>query len=216
MKCKSCNEDVPPKFTHALVANVCPYCGEKIIDEKLQEILGELKISLGDAKDYMDAVEDWLFHNFSLKKIKPEEVVVNKEEYQKMVEKNQSPVFVKGQGNSFHRADDGNTESQAEGPAQPVTAFAKRAGITKVKRAVDFIKGHTIGAADPSEFVGVDPEYGDVSAMPEDDKNVAPLPKDSSLEGIFDSGSLNNESRELELQKLKRLNAGGGLFNRRD
>src|SRR5271168_5392906 len=78
MKCKSCQEDVPPKFTHALAVNICPLCGQEIMDIRLKNILGELKVALGDAKDYMDEVEDWLYSNFNLKRIKPNEVVVDR------------------------------------------------------------------------------------------------------------------------------------------
>src|ERR1700722_4065132 len=78
MKCKSCHEDVPPKFTHALAVNICPLCGKEIMDTKLQNILGELKTALSSAQEYSEEVEDWLLSNYSLKKIKANEVVVDK------------------------------------------------------------------------------------------------------------------------------------------
>src|ERR1700674_2861148 len=80
MRCKSCSEDVPPKFSHAFTTNVCPLCGAEIMDAKLQSVLGQLKVALNDAKEYADQVSDWLFSNYALKKIAENEIVVDKNE----------------------------------------------------------------------------------------------------------------------------------------
>jgi hypothetical protein len=225
MKCKSCKEDVPPKFAHAIATNMCPLCGQEIMDAKLQNILGELKIALGDAKDYMAEVEDWLFSNFSLRKIKENEIVVDKEANEKskmQFENIQTEKTKRHVGNPGVMVNRNEQDEQVEDDIvvedKPSTVFAKRAGVHNVKRAVDFIKGRSTGAADPSEFQGVDEEYGDIV---EDHKDLNPLNNSerNQMANIF----RNEDSKvldELEMQKLKRLqsqgaiNGGSGFFRR--
>ena len=69
MKCQSCQEVVSPKFKAALSSNLCPFCGDKIISEKLQEILAELQVIMKDAEEFPDEVADWFFADHQLKKI---------------------------------------------------------------------------------------------------------------------------------------------------
>lgn len=222
MRCKSCKEDVPPKFAHALSVNICPLCGKEIMDGRLQEILGELKIALGDAKEYIDEVEDWLFSNYSLKRVKDNEVLVDKNQLEnlriqakeKFVNKSDHPVSP-GKGVSVHRAED---EEDVVVDEKPSTVFAKRAGVPNHRKALDFIKG-SMGAADPSEFKGVDEEYGNVDP---EGSNGTPLSsrEQSEMASIFRQDDV-AKIQELELQKLKRLQAqsavsggGGGFFRR--
>ena len=239
MKCKSCNEDVPPKFTHALAVNICPLCGKDIMDIKLKNILGELKIAFDESKEYMDAVEDWLFSNYSLKKVKSNEIIIDKNHLSTIdtnhiaadtrnnFEKSSpQPSVHHNPGVMVNRKDEARAELNDdivvdEISEKPSTVFAKRAGVIHPKNALDFIKGRSsVGAADPSEFQGTDEEYGD---MEETDDNLNPLnaSEKNQMAGLFKSADLGSGSRELELQKLKRLQAqssvaggGGGFFRR--
>src|ERR1700722_3546425 len=71
MRCKSCKEDVPPKFAHAISVNVCPLCGQEIMVAQLQKILNDLKNVMNETKEYSEEVADWLFSNYGLKKWEP-------------------------------------------------------------------------------------------------------------------------------------------------
>lgn len=232
MKCKSCQEDVPPKFTHAFAVNICPLCGQEIMDTKLQTILGELKSALGDAKDYMEAVEDWLLSNYSLKKIKPNEVLVDKIKLQTLEQKSanahsfgqlpgNSPAahVPSGPGAMVNRREDSDDVIVDE---KPTSIFHQRAGVINQKKALDFIKGKTsTGAADPSEFEGVDEEYGEMDEPATGNQNPLSVNEQRAMANIFKGNDLGSTSQELELQKLKRLQAqsavaggGGGAFRR--
>lgn len=226
MFCKSCKEDVPPKFTHAFAVNICPLCGQEIMDIKLKNILGELKVALGDAQDYMAEVEDWLFSNFGLKKIGANDTVIDKAKLQVLEQKSAALTssIIKhpgtGPGVTVNRREDGD---DVEVDEKATTVFAKRAGVMHAKTAVDFIKGKTtLGAADPSEFQGVDDEYGDTDLM-ETAGNETPLStvEKNQMASMFKENDLANASPALELQKLKRVQAqnavaggGGGFFRR--
>lgn len=212
MKCMQCKEDVPPKFTHAISVNICPLCGKEIMSVKLKNILADLKIALSDAQDHMEEVSDWLLSNYGLRQLKQTEVVVEESELIALRDRARKPdpnSFTNKQGASVRRSDndDGDEVSVDNSNA---TVFAKRAGVPiNSKKALDFIrgKGSSSGAADPSEFVGEDDEYGDINAP----ENNPPLPMNrrdqNQLEGIFD----NNADKILEMEKLKRLHQSNAL-----
>lgn len=195
MKCKSCNEDVPPKFTHAISVNICPLCGQEIMSAKLQNILGELKIAFGDAKEYMSEIEDWLYSNYSFKKINEDQIVINKSELKK--ELNNPPIKV--------NRSEGDEIVLDEPRAQSV--FERRAGIKNHKKNLDFIKGRSFGPAHPSEFKDDEAEWNDA------EQQALQNNEDVDMNNLFDT----DDSRTLELEKIKKIrsqNSGGGAFRR--
>jgi hypothetical protein len=66
MKCISCESEINPKFKHALDINVCPFCGEHIMEEHLKNCLASLAIAMEDMTKYPDQLNDWMLsnHNF--------------------------------------------------------------------------------------------------------------------------------------------------------
>lgn len=223
MKCKSCNEDVPPKFTHALAVNICPLCGKEIMDTKLQNILGELKTAFSSAQEYMEAVEDWLLSNYSLKKIKPNEVVVDKNQLKAPRPEKPGPSATPAHGSPVmvnRKDDDEDSQEEIVIDEQP-SVWAKRSGVIHPKKALDFIKGKaSLGAADPSEFQGMDEEYGDMEEPSMQNLNPLSANEANQMAAMFKGNDLGKASQELEMQKLKRLQAssniaGGSGFIRR-
>jgi hypothetical protein len=180
------------------------------MSQKLQTIIGQLKVSLDDALDVMGEVEDWLFNNYGLKKVAANEIVIDKNEL-----KTQSLKIAHNPGVRVNRAEDGD---HVEVDDKPITEFARRAGIITAKKAVDMIKGkagRTSGAADPSEFVGVDDEYGDEEVFVPESSNQRLPAGDNPLEGLFDGAGENKISKELEMMKLRKLQyQGEGKFRR--
>lgn len=65
MKCISCESEINPKFKHALDINVCPFCGEHIMEEHLKNCLASLAIAMGDMIKYPDQLNDWLLSNYN-------------------------------------------------------------------------------------------------------------------------------------------------------
>jgi hypothetical protein len=205
MKCKSCTEEIPSKFAHAISVNICPLCGKEIMDTKLQSILNDLSNIFNESKDYMKEIEDWLASNFQLKKFDPNEMPANFS----------STVVKPGKGVAVLRRDE-DDQGDDVGDDTEMSVFAKRAGVKKpkaVKKAVDFIKNGT-GAADPEDFVGEDDESGMIVDMP---VSKAPLSSNEKyeMENMFDTDNSKLEQM-MELEKLKRLrnNPGGTSFGR--
>ena len=71
MKCKSCNSEINPKWKHAIDNNICPFCGESIMDEELKKMFSSLRIIMNDLinYNYVDQLEDWLISNYQFVKI---------------------------------------------------------------------------------------------------------------------------------------------------
>lgn len=63
MKCISCEAEINPKFKHALDINVCPFCGEHIMEEHLKNCLAALTVAMSDMVKYPDQLSDWLLSN---------------------------------------------------------------------------------------------------------------------------------------------------------
>jgi hypothetical protein len=219
VRCRSCKEDVPPKFTHAISVNVCPLCGQEIMVAQLQKILNDLKSIMNETKEYSEEVADWLFSNYGLKKFEPQKELPNDFTNVKYPTADLiAPPHNKP--NAIRRAgDDVEVELPSENTGTPMgnpSLFAKRAGVKPMASYKDVIsKIQGAGAADPSEFQGEDDEYGAVN-MADEMSQQAPLGQQGQNEliSIFE----NQDTKVLELEKLKRLRQqtanGGGKIRR--
>jgi hypothetical protein len=223
MKCNTCAEEISPKFTAAIAANSCPFCGQEIMSQQLQEILTALQNVFREAADYMEQVEDWLAQNFSLKKVREDQVVIDKAKLAQSQQFNFPGSSGKG-GFAIKRS-----ETQEDGDLkenQPQTIFSARAGLKsiKAKKDIEFIMSQGGGAADASEFVGVDDEGQ--SVVMDRELPVAPplyIPDGSNpLEGMFGEPD-EPKNNVLEMDKLKRLQrqqmstfGGSAIVGRRD
>src|SRR5574338_267235 len=63
MKCISCETEINPKWKHAIDINVCPFCGEHIMEEHLKNCLSNLAVAMEDMLKYPDQLNDWLLSN---------------------------------------------------------------------------------------------------------------------------------------------------------
>lgn len=60
MKCLSCSADVSPQWKHAIDNNLCPICGNIIMEETLKTLLSTLSKTIDSLKDHKDYLDDWL------------------------------------------------------------------------------------------------------------------------------------------------------------
>ena len=197
MQCKSCKNDIPPKFIHAISVNICPLCGQGIMDAELQSILNELKSVMDKSDKYKDEVSDWLFSNYGLKKSNNQ----NASNQQDIFDATKPGINVE--------------QGQLLPEKEEMSVFAKRAGLKpeNFKKVIEHIQ-----SADISEFQGIDDEYGDVNSTLNDVEldEQSPINRNESkaLMSIFKE----DDAKALELEKLKRLNtklpSSGGMFRR--
>jgi hypothetical protein len=197
MKCNSCSEDVPAKFQHAISINSCPLCGEHIVDPNVQIIINDLKAVLNKASEHMDQIEDWLFTNFQLRKLKEDEIVINKNELPATVRDEERQGG--GKPKPLRRANGDVEEGVGTGQINP-------------KNAIEFIKkGGAGGLADPSLYVGTDDEGNEIDLASEagDGLNRNELGQMTNLFGDGMQIDPKESARaDAHLQKLKSLRRG--------
>lgn len=63
MQCVSCKIEINPKWTHAIDINVCPFCGDLILEEHLKNLFASLRATMDSLKDYPLQVNDWMLSN---------------------------------------------------------------------------------------------------------------------------------------------------------
>jgi len=199
MKCNSCSEDVPAIFSYAISMNACPLCGGNIVDPNVQIIINDLKAVLNKANDHMDQIEDWLFTNFQLRKVKENEIVIDKNELPATVRDDERQQG-KGKGINVRRANgDGESDGVGTGQINP-------------KNAIDFIKkGGAGGLADPSLFVGTDDEGNEIDLASEAGEGLNKN-EVNQMANLFGDG-MHSDPRDsaradAHIQKLKSLRRG--------
>jgi Zn-finger nucleic acid-binding protein len=65
MKCISCESEINPKFKYAIEQNVCPFCGDNIMEELLKTLLVSLRDTMEKMRQYPQQLDDWLLSNYS-------------------------------------------------------------------------------------------------------------------------------------------------------
>jgi hypothetical protein len=60
MKCLSCEMEINPKWKHAIDANMCPFCGESIMEEQLKNLFSLLGDAMEQLSDYPEPLNDWM------------------------------------------------------------------------------------------------------------------------------------------------------------
>lgn len=65
MKCISCEVEINPKWKHAVEINVCPFCGQHILEEHLKNLLTSLAETMAKLQSYPEQVNDWLLSNYN-------------------------------------------------------------------------------------------------------------------------------------------------------
>lgn len=65
MKCISCDTEINPKWKHAIDINVCPFCGQHIMEEHLKNCVAALAAAMDEMQKYPEQLDDWLLSNHS-------------------------------------------------------------------------------------------------------------------------------------------------------
>ena len=65
MKCMSCESEINTKWTHAIDNNLCPFCGQNIMDKRLKELFCALRITMDELSQYSEQMNDWLLSNYN-------------------------------------------------------------------------------------------------------------------------------------------------------
>lgn len=63
MKCMSCQMEINPQWKHAIDMNVCPFCGQGIMEEHLKNLFSSLRQNMDLLNEYPDQLNDWMLSN---------------------------------------------------------------------------------------------------------------------------------------------------------
>jgi Zn-finger nucleic acid-binding protein len=63
MNCISCQAEINPKWVHAIENNVCPSCGQVIMEEHLKGLFSTLRKTMEQLNPYQDQLDDWMLSN---------------------------------------------------------------------------------------------------------------------------------------------------------
>jgi hypothetical protein len=75
MQCISCDSEINPKWKHAIDQNVCPYCGQAIMDENLKSLLSILADTMEKMQEYPAQLNDWMLSNYNFIKTDSEQLI---------------------------------------------------------------------------------------------------------------------------------------------
>lgn len=75
MKCISCQLEIDPKWRHAIEKNICPFCGESILNPILKELLSSLFDTMTKLQEFPEELNDWMFSNFNYIKTDAENLI---------------------------------------------------------------------------------------------------------------------------------------------
>ena len=65
MKCMSCTSEINPKWKHAIDSNICPFCGQNVMEENLKDLFTDLRLTMdGLVANYPEQLTDWLLSNY--------------------------------------------------------------------------------------------------------------------------------------------------------
>lgn len=187
MKCKSCSEDIPQKFGHAIATNICPYCGDEIMELELQSALVDLREIMKIAEKYQVEVFDWLHSNYDLISKDSDEYKALKERAEIIPVRQPAKEAIKSMDpNTVELDRNGNQISGAPIQDQATTSvFMKRAQVKPEQKNLRDIVSQIkkSGGVTTSITAEADPE--DVAAMEAElggDEGVGSLNGGSSME----------------------------------
>jgi hypothetical protein len=229
MKCNSCSEEVSSKFAHAIATNVCPFCGETIMDVNLQLVLNGLREVMTESvkQEFIPQTFDWLKSNFNL-------ISVESDEYQQLIHNNEqlkneleelksrggkgSAPLKKNIKPEFVVDEEGNQLQVNGTPIQPdviTSGFAERAGIKqtnqdKFKEMINKMKKNAM-SSDDSLPVGPPTSFSDMMNLPMEQLEKMEMAQVGGMSGPmsaidqgFDDGSIDPIMNQF-------LNYGGGV-----
>jgi len=66
MECLSCKTSIDLKWKHAIENNLCPLCGDKMMDDEFKNNFSLLREVMDSIKSNLPSIETWLFENYDL------------------------------------------------------------------------------------------------------------------------------------------------------
>lgn len=138
MKCMSCEMEINPKWKHAIDINICPFCGQGIMEEHLKNLFTTLRETMDKLQEYPSQLNDWMLSNHNYIKTDSELLpnFLPKEYVKEIVKAEEEKDFQERKNNKFTvtvKTDAGEEEVVAEKiqTDEKTNEFFKRAEAIK-------------------------------------------------------------------------------------
>ena len=218
MKCISCDTDISPKWRHAIDANVCPFCGQHIVEEHLKNCLVSLAKAMEEMQKYPEQLNDWLLSNHGYIKtdspdlksyLTPEAAQEVRKEAKsaEAQEKRHSTVTIKLPGGKTQEVQVEKTQSE-----ERTSGFFERAealkSVGKAPRnpgeagAPKSVLEKTSHLRELAQKIKAEAAGGFAAHDPSDQYQMAPMSdnyegQDAQMDGEIDYADLINSSQEI-------------------
>jgi len=103
MKCISCEVEINPKWKHALELNICPFCGQDIMDNQLKTLLSSLRETMEKLSEYPVQLNDWMLSNHNYIKTDSEDLpnYLSKDLLKELYKENDERDFLERKNKKF-------------------------------------------------------------------------------------------------------------------
>lgn len=118
----SCEMEINPKWTHAIDINVCPFCGQGIMEEHLKNLFSSLRQTMESLKDYPEQLNDWMLsnHNYiktdspNIKLYMPKKYIeeIKNQRDDEVYEEQKAAAHIEPNKKSIIKIDNGNGQEQ--------------------------------------------------------------------------------------------------------
>ena len=103
MKCKSCEAEINPKWKHAIDSNICPFCGESVMEEVLKNLFADLRDIMIQISQYPVELNDWMLSNYNFIKTDSPDLINH-------LPTDQLDEFMKSKHKYKSKSDDGDSK----------------------------------------------------------------------------------------------------------
>lgn len=220
MKCMSCQSDINPKWKHAIDTNLCPCCGNTIMEEEVKKLLAALSDSMEGLSKHPEYLNDWLLSRFNF--VPATQVQDLEKQVEELKKKAFSATAVKIKEQAQARAEEPVVDSESTTVAvqdeQVTSEFFKRSEADKVvkntknlKDLVSQIKSTGVQAGTTSDLmVHEDAEPEIMSSLDStDDEQIPPSVLAFANAAKMPGGAAGYNPRDLaKLQELQERSGG--------
>jgi len=204
MKCTSCSSEINPKWKHAVDQNLCPFCGQLIMDAALKALLSTLSVTLEKLTEHPDHLEDWLRTHGYVREDKIVYAPAPTPAAKAPVTLPEDTLSIQDQAITnkfFKNADATKIVGKTQHLKEMVSQIKKQTKFLDGVSAEDLDTSNPDVAADLQEMLGTSQEISSALPSGEDEEDIHPI----ALAMAQAAGGKSGQSNAKDLIKLQQL-----------
>ncbi len=140
MRCKNeqCGTEINNSFKFAISKNICPACGEMLMEEHLKNLFVTLTETMNSLSEYKDQLNDWMLSNYNFIKTDSENIIsyVPKDLLKKSRKEETDEEFQERKNKKFKVKVKNDAGNEEEIDAEQIQSDEKTASFFKRAEAV--------------------------------------------------------------------------------